>query len=161
VTTEPEILGELMPDTREAVLSLLDWSDDRNLDVQLIDGVRSCEEQMALYAQGRTEPGRVVTSVPGCRSWHVHGRAVGVYAGSWEPVDYYAIGEAWEAMGGRWGGRFGDYGHLEWHPGVSLDELCPDAGGVCPARRSGMVGASVAVVVSGAVVALWMFLRRP
>ena len=67
MATEAEILAGLTPDTREAVLSLLDWADGQGLFVRLIGGDRTCEEQMVMYAQGRTAPGRKVTWAPGCR----------------------------------------------------------------------------------------------
>jgi len=39
-------------------------------------GLRSWSEQDALYAQGRTTPGAIVTNVAGGRSWHNFGLAV-------------------------------------------------------------------------------------
>ena len=49
-------------------------------------------------------------------------------------ASYTRLGEAWESLGGVWGGRFGgfgacgDAGHLEWHPGMSISDVCPDPG---------------------------------
>lgn len=42
--------------------------------VYLVEGHRSAERQAALYAQGRTEPGPIVTWTP--ESWHQTGYAV-------------------------------------------------------------------------------------
>lgn len=103
-------------------------------------GRRTCAEQADIYAYGRThhmdkEP---QTYAQGCRSWHVLGRAIdadlvdpkGKMAPGCEP--YAAAGALWEKMGGVWGGRFtgfgpcGDAGHFEWHPGLTMTQVCPD-----------------------------------
>lgn len=39
-------------------------------------GLRTVEEQQALYDQGRTTPGKIVTNAPGGHSWHNFGLAV-------------------------------------------------------------------------------------
>lgn len=112
------------------------------LDLRIRSGRRSCAQQRALYAQGRTSNpgGPVVTYADGCRSWHVTGRAVDA-----DPVNpatgavvtgcaaYRPAGEIWESLGGKWGGRFkgfsacGDAGHFEWHPGLKIHQVCPVA----------------------------------
>jgi peptidoglycan L-alanyl-D-glutamate endopeptidase CwlK len=89
------------------------------------DGRRTLAQQQALYAQGRTVPGKIVTHLDGVtkRSKHQDGRAVDccfwapdgahwrpVYVGMWEA--YMACGEAVGlTAGGRW--RMRDYPHLE------------------------------------------------
>lgn len=108
-------------------------------DIRVRSGRRSCAEQNALYAQGRSNAGSVVTNAPGCRSWHVVGRAIDA-----DPIDpstgapprkcapYQIAGAIWESLGGKWGGRFsgfgpcGDAGHFQWHPGMKMSEVCPD-----------------------------------
>jgi peptidoglycan L-alanyl-D-glutamate endopeptidase CwlK len=45
------------------------------LDVQVTQGLRTWAEQDALYAQGRTKPGNIVTHAPGGWSWHNFGLA--------------------------------------------------------------------------------------
>lgn len=88
---------------------------------------RTCAEQNAIYAQGRTKPGPVVTQARGCMSWHVVGRAMDLNLGSTaKGSDYAALGKAWVAMGGKWGGDFGDPGHFEYHPGMVIESVCPN-----------------------------------
>lgn len=37
--------------------------------------------------------------------------------------DYEEIGKIGESLGLRWGGRWGDYVHFEYHPGLTLADL--------------------------------------
>jgi peptidoglycan L-alanyl-D-glutamate endopeptidase CwlK len=45
-------------------------------DIEVTQGLRTWAEQDALYAQGRTTPGEIVTHAPGGYSWHNFGLAV-------------------------------------------------------------------------------------
>lgn len=156
MVTEQELLAELTPDTEAAARELITGARSMGLPVKVLDGFRSCAEQMQLYAQGRTLPGRKITWAPGCRSWHTHGRAFDLYLGTWDQPPYELLGAEWQTMGGRWGGEFGDYGHFEWHPETRLKDLCPDPEGACPRRLGtaalggiglGLVGLAAAVVI--------------
>lgn len=49
---------------------------DHQLEVRVVQGLRTVEEQDALFAQGRTAPGHIVTNAPGGHSWHNFGLAV-------------------------------------------------------------------------------------
>jgi peptidoglycan L-alanyl-D-glutamate endopeptidase CwlK len=77
---------------------------------------RSAEEQRRLYAQGRTEPGPVVTWT--LNSKHVAGRAFDITVDG--AMEYDDDPETWELLGAIgedldlvWGASYGDYGHLE------------------------------------------------
>ncbi len=88
---------------------------------------RTCAEQNAIYAQGRTTPGAIVTNARGCQSWHVCGRALDIYLGSKaKSADYKWLGAQWVSLGGKWGGDFGDPGHFEYHPGLTIERVCPN-----------------------------------
>lgn len=79
---------------------------------------RSQEEQNALYAQGRTAPGKVVTWT--LKSKHIDGRAFDIAIMingkiCWNPTldadndgvsEYTEAGLIGESVGLRWGGRF-------------------------------------------------------
>lgn len=83
------------------------------------DGRRTTAQQQALYAQGRTAPGRKVTNADGVRrkSKHQDGHAVDAafvrplvegrwdltWSGPWE-----AYGRIGEELGLVWGGRWGE-----------------------------------------------------
>jgi hypothetical protein len=131
-------------------------------------GRRTCSEQNTIYAQGRTAGGDIVTYASGCLSWHVLGRAVDVdpidSAGKMQPESAYrTAGDMWQAIGGKWGGYFPgfpDIGHFEWHPGRTIEQVCPSSV-YCseieasiqtsmPFSRAALIGAAV----TGSVAAL-------
>lgn len=100
------------------------------LHVTVTDGFRSSDAQAAIYAKGRTEPGPIVTNAPPGSSWHEFGLAFDV-----APVDetgrafwpndtkfWTWLGELGERLELAWGGRWQtpDWGHFEYHPGVTL-----------------------------------------
>jgi hypothetical protein len=111
------------------------------LDLVVRSARRTCQEQQELYGIGRTYnlSSSPVTYARGCQSWHVSGRAVDLdlrAAGTNQDAgicaNYAVLGEIWEQLGGRWGGRFGgfgacgDAGHFEYHPGLEISDVCPD-----------------------------------
>lgn len=126
---EASVLATLTTDTRGAVRQLLAFARSRGIKFELREGLRSCARQNALYAQGRTTEGPVVTWVQGCNSWHSFGRAVDIYI-SERCADYLQLAEFWEnQIGGKWGGRFPtpDCLHFELpHPDYKLSDLCPN-----------------------------------
>ncbi len=84
--------------------------------VRIISTRRSTEEQVKLYAQGRTEPGPIVTWT--LNSAHTRGRAfdatiVGAPEYEDDPDAWEVLGELGEDLGLVWGGSFGDFGHFE------------------------------------------------
>lgn len=147
-------LDELTVDTRIRVEDLLDLASAYGTPAKITDAARSCAEQDALYAKGRTAPGPAVTGVRGCRSWHVHGRAVDLYIGTWDPAAYEKLGLSWEKMGGIWGGRWGDHVHFEWHPGLSIDDVCPPPGNCAPSLAS---AAGKGMLVGGLALGIYLF----
>lgn len=93
------------------------------------DGFRSAAQQDALYEQGRTRPGAIVTHLRGGQSWHNYGLAVdvAVLAGgklTWPNDDdlWLQIGAIGKVLGLRWGGdfpKFKDRPHFELRlPGI-------------------------------------------
>lgn len=128
-------LQDLTPDARKAAERLIAHAADNGLALKIVSTLRTCTEQDAIYAQGRTTEGMVVTNAPGCRSWHVFGRAMDVLIrnsdGSLQmeaDPRYEVLGQMAEEMGFVWGGRWGDAGHFEFHPGLDIDDLCPKPG---------------------------------
>ena len=81
-------LFDLTADTRAMVQKLLDYADSQGISTRVLDTFRSYDEQEALYAKGRTEPGPRVTGSRGGWSWHNHGRAVDIYVPDWNLDDY-------------------------------------------------------------------------
>ena len=72
---------------------------------------RTLEEQKALYAQGRTTPGKIVTWT--MKSRHLDGEAFDIVLlkdgkANWDTKDpdWTKAGEIGESVGLKWGGRF-------------------------------------------------------
>ena len=86
---------------------------------------RSPEEQQALYAQGRSKPGQIVTMIDGVSQLsnhnHYPSRALDfavLISGklSWDPDVYRPMGKYAVSQGLVWGGNwktFKDYPHIE------------------------------------------------
>ncbi len=89
----------LTPDTAAMVGQLLEYARAQGYEPRVISGRRSCAEQDALYAQGRTTGGGRVTGARGCRSWHTWGRAVDVYIPGWPEPAYEVLGAFWRSKG--------------------------------------------------------------
>lgn len=99
--------------------------------IEVVQGLRTYAEQDALYAQGRTKPGKRITNARGGQSNHNFGLAVDVVpfvAGkpAWNApqTTWQQIGDAGKAEGLEWGGGWisiTDLPHLQL-PGLSLAE---------------------------------------
>jgi len=85
--------------------------------VEVISGLRSWAAQAALFAQGRTKPGRIVTKARPGSSWHNYGLAIdlglfsnGVYLDEVDPKRadklYQEIGAIASRMGIEWAGNW-------------------------------------------------------
>jgi peptidoglycan L-alanyl-D-glutamate endopeptidase CwlK len=98
--------------------------------VRITEGYRSIERQNALYAQGRTTPGQIVTNAKGGQSFHNYGVAVDFV---FKKEGYNASEELWQTLGavGRsqgfdWGGDwvgFKDRPHMELKLGYTLKDF--------------------------------------
>jgi hypothetical protein len=94
-------------------------------------GMRTNAEQDALYAKGRTAPGKPVTQALGGQSYHNHGLAFDVVplnpdgkTPNWNaPISPYA--PIAQALGFEWGGNWKneDKPHFQWTYGYTTDQL--------------------------------------
>ena len=66
--------------------------------IAVVQGLRTVQQQDALYAQGRTTPGKEVTNAPGGYSWHNMGLAVDCAPLEGIVVDWDANHPAWKQM---------------------------------------------------------------
>lgn len=113
-------LDGVHPALVEAVLRILSAMSALGFEMMVTDGVRTAAQQQALYAQGRTKPGKIVTRADGVmtRSNHQphkdddYGHAVDccfVVGGrpSWDDKLPWALyGAMAKSLGLRWGGEF-------------------------------------------------------
>lgn len=127
-------LAELDPDVRALAEKLIVACSLVSVKIFVTQTYRTREEQDALYAQGRTTPGRVVTNARGGWSWHNWRRAFDVairdFPGDPLPDDVYngpwaRIGAIGEHLGLEWGGRWRhpDLPHFQHTCGRSLSAL--------------------------------------
>lgn len=92
-------------------------------------GFRSKEEQDALYARGRTQPGDIVTYAEGGSSFHNYGVAFDVRPAvpdEEKEAAYRKIGVLGEALGLEWGGRwkgFVDPPHFQYPAGHTVEDF--------------------------------------
>ena len=102
-----------------------------DVDLRVVQGYRTYEEQDKLYAQGRTAPGSIVTKARGGFSNHNFGLAVDVVPFengklNWETKNYPLIGTIGKSVGLEWGGDWKsivDRPHFQNMFGYSLKQL--------------------------------------
>lgn len=119
----------------EAFLSASDKiSQKHGITIEVISGLRSWAQQNALYAQGRTKKGRIVTKAKAGSSWHNYGLAadlglfkLGKYLDESSPelADkiYKELGALAVSMGLEWAGNwksFTESPHFQDRFGMSI-----------------------------------------
>ncbi|HDZ56528.1 MAG TPA: hypothetical protein ENI17_13375 [Pseudomonas xinjiangensis] len=100
--------------------------------LRVTQALRTSAEQDALYAQGRTASGRVVTNARGGESYHNYGLAIDVVEirdgkAIWN-TDWTAIAKVGVSHGFSWGGNWTtpDKPHFQMDFGLSIRQLQQD-----------------------------------
>ena len=96
--------------------------DQLGYDIQLMDTVRTAEEQQENFRKGRTDPGKIVTyksGLPGDESEHQKFNAFDInffpYTFQGEDERFKEVWDVAKKLGARrWGGKWGDPAHIEW-----------------------------------------------
>lgn len=119
---------DLNPHIVDRATAVLGRARREGMDMRVVDGFRSVAAQDALYAQGRTTPGNIVTNARGGSSWHNYGLATDIAFNNangqpaWpENGNWTRYGEIAVAQGLEWGGNWQglqDRPHIEYHPGL-------------------------------------------
>jgi peptidoglycan L-alanyl-D-glutamate endopeptidase CwlK len=104
-------IATLLPEVRPMARALVQKAAGMGIRIKVISGFRTYEEQAALYAQGRTAPGNIVTNARPGYSNHNFGIAfdIGVFEGSGylpESPRYSAVGALGIDLGLEWGGSW-------------------------------------------------------
>ena len=104
-------IATLQPEVRPYARSLVLKAAAIGITIKVISGLRTYEEQDALYEQGRSKPGPRVTNAKGGYSNHNFGIAfdIGVFDGSSyvpESPNYKAVGALGVELGLEWGGNW-------------------------------------------------------
>lgn len=148
IKTEPDIENKdvpmpskLHPTVDTAKDRLVQRAADKGIDIAITDGYRTIEEQNALYEQGRSKEGQVVTHASGGESYHNYGLAIDFalrlnngeviwdmeYDGNGNgKSDWMEVVAIAKDLGFDWGGdwsSFKDYPHLQMDFGYSIREL--------------------------------------
>ena len=125
-------LDDLIPPAKQRVLSFIEAAKAKNIDLLVTSTYRDKESQAALFAQGRTLPGKVVTNARPGESYHnwrcavdvvplVNGKAVWNDNALW-----LKIGIIGESCGLEWAGRwrtFKEYPHFQYTGGLTIAQL--------------------------------------
>ncbi|MBW4080032.1 M15 family metallopeptidase [Paenibacillus sp. S150] len=135
-------LGGLHPVLLAAANVLIQRSYARGVPIVITQGMRTIAEQNALYAQGRTQKGSIVTNARGGSSYHNYGLAVDFALllpdgrnVSWDmkrdgdgdkAADWQEVVQEAKKLGFEWGGdwtSFKDYSHLQMAFGLTIAQL--------------------------------------
>ncbi|HXU32303.1 MAG TPA: M15 family metallopeptidase [Thermoanaerobaculia bacterium] len=122
-------IATLLPEVQPQARALIQKAAQNGIRIKIISGLRTFAEQDALFAQGRTAPGDIVTNSRGGFSNHNFGIAfdVGVFEGTKylrESVKYRAVGVLGADLGLEWGGNwktFKDQPHFQLRPSWAAD----------------------------------------
>jgi peptidoglycan L-alanyl-D-glutamate endopeptidase CwlK len=126
-------LDDLLPPVKERVEKFLNAAKAAGIDLLITSTYRDNASQNALYAQGRTKPGKIVTNAKAGQSFHNYRCAVDVVpivAGKprWDVKDevWQTIGRLGKEAGLEWAGdwvKFKEYPHFQYTSGFTLAEL--------------------------------------
>jgi peptidoglycan LD-endopeptidase CwlK len=122
-------IATLRPEVQAIARALVQKAALSDIEIKIISGLRTYAEQDALYAQGRTKPGSIVTNAKGGYSNHNFGIAfdIAVFeAGKYLPRSnkYRAVGVLGTDLGLEWGGNWKtivDLPHFQLRPVWALN----------------------------------------
>jgi peptidoglycan L-alanyl-D-glutamate endopeptidase CwlK len=125
-------LDDLAPPAKQRALAFIAAANAKGIDLLVTSTYRDSESQDALYAQGRSTPGNIVTRAKAGQSWHnwrcaldvvplVNGKAIWDDQALWKQV-----GEIGKSCGLEWAGdwkTFKEYPHFQYTGGLTLAQL--------------------------------------
>jgi peptidoglycan L-alanyl-D-glutamate endopeptidase CwlK len=126
-------LNDLLPVVKLKVERFMGLCVANGIDLLITSTYRDYESQDALYAQGRTAPGKIVTNAKGGHSFHNYQCAVDVVPivngkPDWDgshPV-WAKLGEFGKQAGLDWAGEwktFKELAHFQYTGGLTIDDL--------------------------------------
>jgi peptidoglycan L-alanyl-D-glutamate endopeptidase CwlK len=125
-------LDDLAPPAKQRAEAFIAAAKVKGIDLLVTSTYRDNDSQNALYAQGRTTPGKIVTRAKAGQSWHnwrcaldvvplVNGKAIWDDQAVWKQ-----IGEIGKSCGLEWAGdwkTFKEYPHFQYTGGLTLAQL--------------------------------------
>ena len=135
-------IEKLHPKVRNEVKQIYNKVLERNVTIRFTDTLRTFQEQEALYAKGRTKPGKIITNAKAGESYHNYGLAIDFCLllndgkeVSWDrnldmdednQKDWNEVVAVFKHYGWEWGGdwnNFKDYPHFQKTYGFSTSQL--------------------------------------
>lgn len=126
-------LKDLNPKVAAMCAAFIDECKKQGVDVLITSTLRDNESQNALYAQGRTTKGAIVTNARGGQSFHNYGVAFDfcpIVNGKcqWNDAELFkrcgiiaeSIGLEWS---GRWAGKMKETAHCQYTGGLTIQDL--------------------------------------
>ena len=126
-------LNDLLPPVKSRAEKMIEGCKAVGIDLLVTSTYRDNASQEALYAQGRTKPGKIVTNARAGQSFHNyrcafdvvplrHGKPV------WDAKDpvWQVIGQIGKQCGLEWAGdwkRFKEFPHFQYTGGLTLAKL--------------------------------------
>ena len=125
-------LDDLVPPAKQRAQAFVEAAKAKGIDLLVTSTYRDNESQDALYAQGRTIPGNIVTRAKAGQSWHnwrcaldvvplVNGKAIWDDQALWKQV-----GEIGRSCGLEWAGdwvTFKEFPHFQYTGGLTIAQL--------------------------------------
>jgi peptidoglycan L-alanyl-D-glutamate endopeptidase CwlK len=125
-------LDDLAPPAKQRAEAFIAAAKAKGIDLLVTSTYRDNESQDALYAQGRSTPGNIVTRAKAGQSWHnwrcaldvvplVNGKAIWDDQAVWKQV-----GEIGKSCGLEWAGdwkTFKEFPHFQYTGGLTLAQL--------------------------------------
>lgn len=130
-------IEDLHPVVQAKANALLKVAQEAGIDLLITSTYRDNESQAALFAQGRTKPGLIVTNARPGQSWHNwrcafdvvpirHGKPVWGTTGQ-DGILWRRVGELGEQVelewAGRWAGKLKEMAHFQFTGGLTLADF--------------------------------------
>lgn len=123
-------INTLHPKVRDKAREFINKAEKQGIKLRITSGFRTYAEQDALYAQGRTKAGSIITNAKAGQSSHNFGTAIDVVPivngnADWN-TDWNKIATIGKSLGFSWGGdwtSFKDKPHFEMNFGNTLAQM--------------------------------------
>ena len=125
-------LDDLAPPVKQRAEAFIAAAKAKGIDLLVTSTYRDSESQTALYNQGRTTPGYIVTRAKAGQSWHNHRCALDVVPivngkAIWDDQAMWKqVGEIGKSCGLEWAGdwvTFKESPHFQYTGGLTLAQL--------------------------------------
>ena len=125
-------LDELLPPVKQRAEAFIAAAKAKGIDLLVTSTYRDHESQNALYAQGRTTPGKKVTKARAGQSFHNYRCAIDVVPlrngkPVWDEKDsvWLEVGKIGKACGFEWAGDwlFKEFPHFQYTGGLTITQL--------------------------------------